>query len=176
MADGSGTKGCGKAIEDGEAPYKCNYRDKIVLGFRRPRFSRQVMMILQDGDIRSSRWIVDLGANVFLVNKKRWFTDFRSFSYPIGTARNDSKFLIKGEGTINLSLAVKGEPLVTLELHNVTYALSARCNIISMSVLTEKGNCFGIWDNTGIKIISKDGHQIGIAPLIDGLFHLQVDD
>lgn len=93
----------------------------------------QTMMLLKDDAAeRSSSWILDSGANVCIANDKAWFSEFRKTTYTVGTANNGG-LRIEGAGTVLLQLTTDGNEPVELELHNMTYAQDARCNILSLS-------------------------------------------
>lgn len=115
-----------------------NYSDPCdALYSERPRLmdglSPQTMMLLKDDAVeRSSKWIVDLGANVCIANDKAWFSEFQKMTYTVGTANNGGLH-IKGAGTVLLKLTTDGDTPVELELRNVAYAQDARCNILSLS-------------------------------------------
>ncbi|KAK4546904.1 hypothetical protein LTR36_001636 [Oleoguttula mirabilis] len=97
------------------------------------------------------------GANICIVNDKKWFKEFRALDFTIGTADEDVQIRVEGGGTIELPLCVDGEETVDLVLTTVAYAPNARCNILSLSWIDEK-----------------EDDMIGIALLIDGLYHVQV--
>jgi hypothetical protein len=135
----------------------------------------QTMMLLKDDAVeRSSKWIVDSGANVCIANDKAWFSEFQKITYTVGTANNGSLH-IEGAGTVLLQLTTDGNEPVELELHNVAYAQDARCNILSLSWIAEKAKLTGVWGIKGISIRTAEGFEVGHASLIDGLFHLQID-
>jgi len=135
----------------------------------------QIMMLLKDETAeRSSKWIVDSGANICIANDKSWFSDLQKVTYTVGTANNGG-LDIEGAGTVPLQLITNDNDPVELELHNVAYARDARCNILSLSWIAEKAKLKGIWDINGISIKTAEGFEIGHAILIDGLFHLQVN-
>ena len=135
----------------------------------------QTMMLLKDDAVeRSSKWIVDSGANVCIANDKAWFSEFQKITYTVGTANNGGLH-IEGAGTVLLQLATDGNEPVELELHNVAYAQDARCNILSLSWIAEKAKLTGVWGIKGISIRTAEGFEVGHASLIDGLFHLQID-
>ena len=151
--------------------------DPLCLG--RPRLidglNPQTMMLLKDDAVeRSSKWIVDSGANVCIANDKAWFSEFQKITYTVGTANNGGLH-IEGAGTVLLQLTTNGNEPVELELHNVAYAQDARCNILSLSWIAEKAKLTGDWGIKGISIRTAEGFEIGHASLIDGLFHLQID-
>lgn len=135
----------------------------------------QTMMLLKDDAVeRSSKWIVDSGANVCIANDKSWFSEFQKITYTVGTANNGGLH-IEGAGTVLLQLTIDDNEPVELELHNVAYAQDARCNILSLSWIAEKAKLTGVWGIKGISITTAEGFKIGHASLIDGLFHLQID-
>jgi hypothetical protein len=135
----------------------------------------QTMMLLKDDAVeRSSKWIVDSGANVCIANDKAWFSEFQKVTYTVGTANNGGLH-IEGAGTVLLQLTTDGDEPVELELHNVAYAQDARCNILSLSWIAERAKLTGVWGIKGISIKTAEGFEIGHASLIDGLFHLQID-
>ena len=135
-------------------------------------FNPQIMMLLKDDAVeRSSKWIIDSGANVCIANDKAWFSEFQKVIYTVGTANNGGLH-IEGAGTVLLKLTSDKHDLVELELHNVAYAQDARCNILSLSWITERVKLTGVWGIKGISIKTAEGFEIGHASLIDGLFHL----
>ena len=146
---------------------------------RRPRLidglNPQTMMLLKhDAVERSSKWIVDSGANVCIANDKAWFSEFQKIAYTVGTANNGGLH-IEGTGTVLLQLTTDRDEPVELELHHVAYAQDARCNILSLSWIAEKAKLTGHWGIKGISIRTAEGLEVGHASLIDGLFHLQID-
>jgi hypothetical protein len=142
---------------------------------RMDNLNPQTMMLLKDDVVeRSSKWIVDSGANVCIANDKAWFSEFQKMTYTVGTANNGGLH-IEGAGTVILQLTTHGDKPVELELRNVAYARDARCNILSLSWIAEKATLTGSWGIKGISIRTAEGFEIGHASLIDGLFHLQID-
>jgi hypothetical protein len=57
-----------------------------------------------------------------------------------------------------------GEP-VTLELRNVAFCPDSRCNIVSLSLLTEMGGLYGTWGPIGVILMYKD-KIVGTACLV----------
>ena len=84
------------------------------------------MLLKDDAAERSSKWILDSGANVCIANNKAWFSEFQKITYTVGTANNGGLH-IEGTGTVLLQLTIDGNEPVELELHNVAYAQDARC-------------------------------------------------
>jgi hypothetical protein len=130
-------------------------------------------MMIHGKQVKSSMWIVDSGANICIVNNKNLFTDFRALEYEIGTADDGNGIQVLGGGKVTLTLCVDGEETADLNLTTVAYAPSARCNILSMSWIAEKSSLTGNWGKENITLMIGDTH-IGTAPLIDGLYQLQI--
>lgn len=138
-----------------------------------PVLQPRTLMMLNKQSVKSSTWIVDSGANICIVNDKELFTDFRALSYKIGTADDQLGISVQGGGKVTLSLCVDGEETADLELTSVAYAPSARCNILSLSWIAETSGLKGSWDKARMTIAYGD-QVIGVAPLIDGLYQLQI--
>ncbi|KAG9511488.1 hypothetical protein KCV07_g10138, partial [Aureobasidium melanogenum] len=135
----------------------------------------RALMMIKDMEVDSDRWILDSGANICIVNDKKWFTHYRSFSYPIGTANVEDTLHIEGNGTVSLSVSTgQGDESIQFEIHHVAYAPAARCNIVSVSWITEKALLRGIFDADSAIIMTREGAQIAYAPQINGLYVLQV--
>ncbi|KAK1050401.1 hypothetical protein LTR74_017041 [Friedmanniomyces endolithicus] len=176
--------GKGKGRGEGKTGRECGdddgLRGKCERIFSEADISRRTMMMLHDAEIQSSATIIDSGANICIFNDKSLFNDFRELRMPVGTAEEDSQIEILGGGTVTLHLVVAGEETVDIVLTAVAYAPSARCNIVSASWLAEKAKLHGQWSNQHMTICHcSDGTHgrdevIGIAPLIDGLYHLQL--
>ncbi|KAH0166409.1 hypothetical protein KCU67_g4321, partial [Aureobasidium melanogenum] len=132
------------------------------------------MVLHQSDDLQGNTWIADSGASLCITNDKAWFKDFRVFSFPMGTAASDEELRIEGGGVVVLHLDIGDGQPVQLELHNVAYAPDARCNILSLSQVADKAGLRGHWSKDEITILTKHGIQIGIAPLVDGLYHVQL--
>lgn len=132
------------------------------------------MMVLEGVNLEGNAWIADSGASISLTNNKAWFDKFRPFSFPMGTAAGDENLLIEGGGTVTLQLDIgDGEP-VALELRNVAYAPTARCNILSLSYIAQKARLRGSWSRDELTITTAHDILIGIAPAVEGLYHLQL--
>lgn len=59
-------------------------------------------LIVKDAKVNLDRWILDLGANICIINNKKWFTNYRNFSYTISTISAKESLLIEGNGTVSL--------------------------------------------------------------------------
>ncbi|KAG9512183.1 hypothetical protein KCU93_g10402, partial [Aureobasidium melanogenum] len=133
------------------------------------------MVILQEVvDLEGNAWIADSGASLSITNDRAWFNEFRSFTLPMGTAASDEHLLIEGGGTVTLLLDIGDGQPVELEIHNVAYAPSARYNILSISQVAEKAGLRGHWSRDELTFHTAQDVQVGIAPLIDGLYHVQL--
>lgn len=141
--------------------------------FSTAEISLKTIMTVHDRQVKSSIWIVDSGANICIVNDKSLFTDFRTLSYKIGTADDDNGIQVVGGGNVTITLCVDGEETADLNLSTVAYAPNARCNILSMSWIAEKSAMTGNWGKTNITLMLGN-NVIGVAPLIDGLYQLQI--
>lgn len=144
----------------------------------KPAQLQKTVMMVNSGAFHKTAWIIDSGANVCLCNDKKWFKEgsFRPLNKPIGNANDSKGMRIEGMGIVNLSLYVQGEKTADLELTSVAYVPSVRGNIISVSWLAEQSKLSGTWNAHGISICTKEGLQVGNAPLIDGLFQLQIEE
>ena len=119
-------------------------------------------------------WIVDSGANLHLVNNKRWFSTYTELHDSVGTADGKGQLRIEGGGTVSLTLQTKDDP-VELILTTVVYAPDLRCNILSTSLLARKGRMKGWWDEEGMVIQDSDGQEVANARLtVEGLYQLNV--
>lgn len=52
--------------------------------------SKSTYMLVQDNTVKSTEWIVDSGANICIINDKRWFTELFQSSFSIDTASSES--------------------------------------------------------------------------------------
>ena len=150
---------------------------KPGIGLTKAVFDTIRMLVESDSIVDDNSWILDSGANVHLVNRVDWFTAFKPITYSVGTADSSGVLDIKGGGTVSLLMLPEEDhdESVELELTTVAYAPNLRCNVMSMSTLTEAGGLHGIWNQQGIKIHSPDGSPVGTARLTDGLYEVKVD-
>ena len=139
--------------------------------------SSNVRMLIEDELIDDTdSWILDSGSNVHLVNDIKWFTKFKPISYSVGTADSSGELKIKGGGTVSLMI-VQEDPHndpIELILSTVAYAPGLRCNVMSMSMLTEVAGLQGIWNDKGIAICTPENNRIATATLQDGLYRMKL--
>jgi len=61
---------------------------------------------------------------------------------------------IEGHSTVPLLLHLSDEQPVELLLHNVAYAPTARCNLISLSFIAERAKLRGAWTKNNFHLHS----------------------
>jgi len=86
------------------------------------------------------------------VNNIKWFIDLILLSYKVNTADDQGQLQIYGIGTALIYLTALDGDMIELEISNVAYAPSLRCNLLSLSVIAEKAGLKGCWSKTGITI------------------------
>jgi hypothetical protein len=92
-----------------------------------------ILIIIHGKQVKSSIWIMDLGANICIINDKSLFTDFRTLEYKIGTTNDKNGIQVLGRGKMTLTLYIDREETANLNLTTIVYALSVRCNILLIS-------------------------------------------
>jgi len=132
------------------------------------------LLVPATDDLQHDTWLADTGANSHIVNDTKWFTDLTPLSYKVNTADDQGQLQIYGIGTALIYLTAPDGDMIELEISNAAYAPSSRCNLLSLSAIAEKAGLKGCWSKTGMTIETQDGYQIGLAPLIDGLYHIQL--
>lgn len=126
-----------------------------------------------DDDITPDTWILDSGSNLHIVNDRKWFSTYVELTQDVGTADGSGNLHVEGGGAVSLPLDASGD-VTDLVLQTVVYAPTSRCNILSLSLLSKRAGLKGQWGKDGIDIVDKDGHKVGQAPEINGLFPLSL--
>jgi len=130
-----------------------------------------------DNDVFRDAWLFDSGANAHIVNNLNYVVDFKKLELDVGTADGNGSMQVLGEITIELPLLSKDGTIQTnYTIYECLYVPSSRCNLISVSRLTQaKARLHGIWNNGSITINHQDD-EISIAEDHDGLYHIKLAD
>jgi hypothetical protein len=126
-----------------------------------------------DSEIDKDTWLIDSGANVPIVNNKKWFTTFRKFNYKASVASSNSYLQIEGGGDVELSISL-GDKKTTLVLTRVAYAPMAQCNLISLSALATQANIKARVDKDRMVLTTSTHEDFAEATFNDGLYVLQL--
>lgn len=124
--------------------------------------------------VEKNDWILDSGANIYMCNDERWFTELHEFHTEINTAGVD-KIKIVGGGTVCLSLIDADGDLFKLNLSDVAFSPTSRCNLLSQSRLANAG-IRGEWLGKSCKLIHPNGSEIGSTSLENGLYHVRLGE
>lgn len=87
-------------------------------------------------------------------------------------AANNSKLPIECIGDVKLNLLC-GVNKIDATLHNVQYVPNLCANLLSVAQMVRNGNRVS-FDANGCHIFNKNGDLIGVAPLIDNMYKLQL--
>lgn len=79
--------------------------------------------------VEKNDWILNSGANIYIYNDKRWFTELYEFYTEINTIGVD-KIKIVGGGTVCLSLIDVDGDLFKLKLLDVAFLPISRYNLL----------------------------------------------
>lgn len=117
-------------------------------------------------------WYFDTGATNHLCNTRDAFTSYTEFNIP--QAREDIGGSIKsmGKGTLRLNVQPTDQSIMLIKLHDVYNVPSSIANLVSDSSLFKKGFYFHGGKCTLNRI--SDDKEVAYAPMINGLFVLQV--
>ena len=126
--------------------------------------------------IQRDTWLADTGANAHIVNDRKWFQDFIPLDWTIGTANDASSMHIRGGGTVNVVFKTSQGDDCEFSLSEVAYAPDARCNLLSVSSLCEKGSLHAELTSASIKFLTQDGFEVAHAPAEDGLYRMDCEN
>lgn len=131
---------------------------------------RTAMSATQE-DISRDVWLLDSGANVHVVNDRRYFVDMQPFQLDIRTASGETSMNVAGEGTAVVTVETPTGEEVELELTGVMYIPTSRCHLVSLSELANKGGFGGVWGSEHVSI-DHQGQTICVAKQSHGLYPL----
>lgn len=136
----------------------------------------RAFMAMALGDFQSSdTWLVDSGCNMTIVNDKKWFTTFYEDKRLVGTADKKISLDIEGSGRVIIGCQSNDGTIKKILLKRVMYAPHARCNLLSMSKLLDDPRYRADVDKSGMDLF-ENGVQFGHATMMNGLYHLKVQD
>jgi hypothetical protein len=133
---------------------------------------RRVMAAARKG-VAPNTWLMDSGANVHIVNDIKYFVELHSFSTDIDTASSNSTLEVAGEGTVVVIVQSPAGEEIEIEMTEVMYIPNARCHLVSLSALAEKGNFSGKWGRHNMSL-EHGGQVICTAQCSKGLYILPV--
>ena len=114
--------------------------------------------------------LLDSGSNVHILNDNKFFTEMHPYTLDIGTACGEASMDVMGEGTAVFSIPTDSGEVVELELHEVMFVPTVRCNLISLSAL-DKAGFEGKW-GSGLLLIQHGGETLWSIKSTNGLYIL----
>lgn len=82
-------------------------------------------------DILRDSWILDSGANVYIINNLDYLVDFKRMTLDVSTVHGKGSMQVLGKATIELPLMLAdGSMQTNYTIHECLCVLSSRCNLI----------------------------------------------
>ena len=135
--------------------------------------AEKTMLAADAQNISRGSWLIDSGSNVHVINDSRYFVEMHPYDMEIGTACGEASMGVAGEGTVVVPIHTPSGDTIELELKQAVYVPTGRCNLISLSLLDERGGFSGDWG--GGRITFKHGGELVFsATITNGLFHVPV--
>jgi hypothetical protein len=128
-------------------------------------------------DVFRDAWIYDSGANAHIINNLDYVISSKALEMDVGTADGGASMKVLSEVVIQLPL-ISRDGLVQTNyiIRECLFVPSSRCNLISMSKLTQaKAAIHGTY-GSGFITLEHDGDEVGVCDEKDGLYHIRLAD
>ena len=121
----------------------------------------------------SNTWLADSAATSHFCNNRTIFQSFTPCSQTVGGYTG--KAVIKGRGTIRITLKLDKGQSKEIELRDTAYVPSAKFNLISLPRLADAGGYYTGKGNE-LRMFYSNGQLMGLGVMNNHLYHVQTVD